>query len=192
MSQDRIILVRHGRPALSRDVKLTWRGYRDWWRQYDEGGLTEEQTIPEEVKRLAGEADIFISSPLRRAVETATLLRAQGPDLIDDDLVEAALPPPHLGPLKFSPRAWGVWARVVWFVGFSDGLESHSAARVRAMRMAKKLAEQASGGKTVLVTAHGWYNRMLKVRLKRLGWDCISENGDLHWNHRILVKDTKE
>lgn len=192
MQNDRIILVRHGRPALSRKVWINWRGYRDWWQQYDAGGLDAIQKIPSDVQYLAGEADIILSSPLRRAVETANLLRSAGPDQLDDDLVEAALPPPHLGPLKFRPKTWGVLARVVWFCGWSDGMESHRKARHRANKMALKLAKHSEGGKTVLVTAHGWYNRMLKGSLMKQGWKCIHQNGDLHWSHRIFIRDDKE
>jgi len=172
MQDDRIILVRHGRPSLSRKVRLTWRGYRDWWQQYDAGGLAEQQKIPPRVKELA----------------TA----AEDPDLIDNDLVEAALPPPHLGPLKLGPKSWGTLARVFWFIGWSDGMESHSEARVRANRMAQKLADHSSGGKTVLVTAHGWYNRMVKGSLQKQGWKCISQNGDLHWSHRVFIRAEKD
>lgn len=192
MQKDRIILVRHGKPALSRKVRLTWRGYREWWQKYDAGGLAEKQKMPADVKSLANEADLLISSPLRRAVETAELLRDRAPDLTDEDLVEAALPSPHLGPFKFRPKTWGTLARVVWFVGWSDGMESHKEARIRANRMALRLADHAKGGKTILVTAHGWYNRMLKGSLKQQGWKCISQNGDLHWSHRIFIRDQKD
>lgn len=191
MQKDRIILVRHGKPSLSRSVWIDWRGYRDWWRQYDEGGLAEMQNIPAEVQTLANEADLIISSPLRRAVETARLLRASAPDQLDEDLVEAALPPPHLGPIKFRPKTWGVLARVFWYCGWSDGLESHKTARQRANKMALKLAGHTKDGKTVLVTAHGWYNRMLKGSLQKQGWKCIHQNGDLHWSHRIFVRDDR-
>lgn len=192
MQQDRIILVRHGKPALSRKVWLDWRGFRTWWEAYDAGGLADQQSIPDDVRQFAIEAEHLISSPLRRAVETAQLLRGRDPDLIDQDLIEAALPPPHLGPLKFRPKAWGTVSRVAWYMGWSDDMESHKAARIRANRMAEKLADHAAGGKTVLVTAHGWYNRMLKGSLKMQGWKCISQNGDLHWSRRILVRDSKE
>lgn len=191
MSQDRIILVRHGKPALSRKVRLTWRGYRDWWVQYDAGGLADNQKVSARVKEHAGKADILISSPLRRAMETAQLLRDKAPDLIDENLVEAALPSPRLGPVKLRPKSWGTLARCAWYVGWSDGMESHKTARMRANAMAMTLADHAKGGKTVLVTAHGWYNRMLKGSLQKQGWKCIFQNGDLHWSHRILVRDRK-
>jgi len=192
MGHDRIILVRHGRPALSRKVWLTWRDYREWWQKYDIGGVADNQKIPHEVQKLADDVDILISSPLRRAVETARLLRGQEPDLIDPDLIEAALPSPNLGPLKLRPKMWGTIARVVWFIGWSDGMESHKTARQRANKTAEKLADHAAEGKTILVTAHGWYNRMVKGSLMKQGWKCISQNGDLHWSHRILIRETKD
>lgn len=191
MEKDVIIIVRHGKPALSRKVRMTWKGYRDWWQKYDAGGLGENQKIPKKVKALAEKADFLISSPLRRAVETAELLRGKAPDSVDEDLIEAALPSPYFGGLKLRPKTWGVLARIVWYVGWSDGMESHKDARLRANKMAEKLADRASGGKMVLVTAHGWYNRMLKGSLMNQGWKCVSQNGDLHWSHRRLERDTE-
>jgi broad specificity phosphatase PhoE len=192
MTKDVIIIVRHGKPALSRKVWLDWRGYRDWWKQYDEGGLLETQKIPEKLKILAVKADVFISSPLRRAVETAILLRGSPPDFTDPDLVEAALPPPHLGGLKFRPKTWGTYSRVLWYIGWSDDMETHRDARIRAEKMCDKLGDHAKGGKMVFVTAHGWFNRMLKGSLKKRGWQCVSQNGDLHWSFRRFERKTKQ
>ena len=193
MEQGSIIIVRHGKPALSRKVRLNWREYRDWWGLYDLGGLHETQAIPDNVRALAGKADVFVSSPLLRAVETMTLLRGKGPDMTDPDLIEAALPSPHFGPLKLRPIVWGTFSRVFWYIGWSDGMETHGAARTRAERMCDKLDNHAAGGKMVFVTAHGWFNRMLKGSLKKRGWKCVSQNGDLHWSHRRFERiRTKE
>lgn len=190
-SVDTIILVRHGKPALSRKVRLTWQGYREWWKQYDLGGLQAEQKIPKKVKKIAGTADIVISSPLRRAVESAALLTGAAPDKILDTLVEAALPSPHLGPLKFRPKTWGTWSRIVWYVGYAGGMENHSDARIRVEGVCDALAGEAEGGKIVLVTAHGWINRMIKGSLMKRGWKCVHQNGDLHWSFRTLTRKTK-
>lgn len=184
MSKNIIIIVRHGTPALSRKTQMDWRGYRTWWGKYDEGGLKETQKIPKKVKRWAERADVVISSPLRRARESALRITGREPDILDPDLVEAALPPPHLGALKFRPKTWGTYSRIIWYLGFSDGMESHIDARIRANRMAEKLEQQAQGGKIVFVTAHGWFNRMLKGSLKKRGWNCVKQNGDLHWSFR--------
>ena len=191
MSKDIIIIVRHGRPALSKKQNMDWRGFRAWWGLYDAGGLAEAQKLPKKVKNWASRADLSISSPLRRARESAELALGHAPDKIDPDLVEAALPPPHLGRLRFRPKTWGTLARILWYVGKSDGMETHTQARIRADRMAGKLGDYAGGGKIIFVTAHGWFNRMLKVSLKKRGWACVKQNGDLHWSFRQYERTTQ-
>jgi len=69
-------------------------------------------------------------------------------------------------------------------------MESHKAARKRANEMCDVLAEHAKGGKIVYVSAHGWFNRMLKGSLMKRGWKCKSQNGDLHWSHRRFERPT--
>jgi len=192
MDKDVIILVRHGKPALSRKIRLTWQGYRDWWKQYDLGGLADNQKLPPKVKALAEQADIIFSSPMRRAVESARLASGRQPDIIHEKLIEAALPSPHLGPLKLRPKSWGTYSRIAWYFGWSDGMEPHKAARERANDMARELSEHAKGGKMVYVSAHGWFNRMLKGSLMSQGWKCVSQNGDLHWSHRRMERQNQE
>lgn len=190
MSEDTIILVRHGKPALSRKVRLTSREYRDWWAQYDAGGLAPNQKVPKKVRRWAEKADVFYSSPLRRAVESLQLVADQEPDFVLPELIEAALPSPPI-PFRMRPKTWGTWSRIVWFWGWPDGMESHREARIRANGVAKTLGEAASGGKIVYVSGHGWFNRMIKGSLMKQGWKCAAQNGDLHWNHRQMVRTTK-
>ena len=182
--KDVIIIVRHGKPALSRKAKMDWRGYRKWWQDYDAGGLAQTQKIPKKITKLAEISDVIISSPLRRAVESAERITGRAPDKIWPELVEAALPSPPLGPLELRPKTWGTYSRIVWCFGWSDGMENHTAARARAERVCDKLDVEAAGGKLVFITAHGWINRMIKGSLKKRGWICVSQNGDLHWSFR--------
>lgn len=188
---DTIILVRHGKPALSRKVRLTWREFRDWWIRYDEGGIKPGQTPPKKVAQWAQDADLILSSPLRRAVESAELAAGRAPDMTLPGLVEAALPSPPLGALKLRPKSWGTVARILWYVGYSDGMESHSEARARAAAVSVQLEDCASDGRTVYVSGHGWFNRMIKGSLMARGWRCKSQNGDLHWSRRRMVRPTQ-
>jgi len=192
MSHDTIIIARHGKPALSRKVRLTWREYREWWKLYDEGGIVPDQKVPAKLKKLVKNADVLISSPLLRARESLELATGKKPDLILDDLIEAALPSPNFGPLTLRPKSWGTWSRIIWYLGWSDGMESHKDARVRANKMAERLSQEAAGGKIIYISAHGWFNRMLKGSLKKQGWRCVSQNGDLHWSHRRFTRPTQE
>ncbi|MGJ8559017.1 MAG: histidine phosphatase family protein [Litorimonas sp.] len=189
-SMDTIILVRHGKPALSRKVRLTWREFRDWWIRYDEGGIKPGQTPPKKVVQWAQDADIILSSPLRRAVESVELAAGRAPDMTLPGLVEAALPSPPLGLLKLRPKSWGTVARILWYMGYSDGMESHAEARARADAVCVQLEDCASAGRTVYVSGHGWFNRMIKGSLMARGWRCKSQNGDLHWSRRCMVRPT--
>ncbi|MGZ3306615.1 MAG: histidine phosphatase family protein, partial [Asticcacaulis sp.] len=89
-----ITLVRHGEPALSRRVKLDWKGYRDWWAKYEVSGLLEGQTPPAVLDTYAREARYIYTSTLRRSVETARAICGDRAFEQMDMLVEAPLPPP--------------------------------------------------------------------------------------------------
>jgi broad specificity phosphatase PhoE len=189
---DTLILVRHGKPALSRKVRLTGPGFRAWWVKYDEGGLKVPQRAPKRVGEWAKTADVVLSSPLRRALESAEIAADRAPDALLPELVEAALPSPNLGPLTFRPKTWGTIARIIWWLGYSDGMESRSEARARAEAACDALEAYAAGGKTVYVQGHGWFNRMVKGSLMKRGWKLKSQNGDLHWSRRRLVRPTRK
>ena len=181
---DVIILCRHGEPELSRKARMNWRGYKYWWGLYDEGGLVPGQDAPQVIKDLANQADIVIASPLRRAVETATLAKGATPDKLEPLLVEAGLPPPNLGYIRLKPPTWGLISRVTWMMGFSGEAESQADARMRAEKAADALAEKATGGQVIFAAAHGWFNRMMRPALKRRGFVCVEDHGDLHWSYR--------
>lgn len=188
--KDVIVLGRHGKSVLSRRVTLNWREYRTWWARYDSVGLADGQVPPKAVKDIAGSADVVMCSTLRRAQETARMAAGREPDFSMSLLIEAPLPSPPLGPIKLHPTVWGTLARICWWLGYSDGQESAYAARLRASSAASMLEEHANGGKLVYVAAHGWFNRMIRVELKRRGWRCTENQGDLHWRFRRFERTT--
>ena len=107
-----IVLARHGEPALSRKVRLSSRGYREWWALYEAGGILEGQSPPGHLKDAATRAGVIYTSTRLRAKETARAL-IQDRELTHEEVfVEAPLPPP-LCPdfFKLSPKAWGVISR---------------------------------------------------------------------------------
>ncbi len=195
MKIDVIILARHGEPDLSRNVRLNWRGYKYWWRLYDEAGLKPSERAPQFIKDVAKQADIIISSTLPRAIETAEAACEGKVDHLEPLLVEAPLPPPNLGYFRFGPRTWSVFARTAWCLGFSGEGESQKLARIRAEKASHVLSEHASGGKMIFVAGHGWFNRMLRGPLKQRGFKCTEDHGDLHWSYRRferIIEDENE
>ncbi|RIJ20505.1 histidine phosphatase family protein [Henriciella barbarensis] len=180
-----IIVSRHGRPALDRTAgpRLDWREYRDWWDRYEIGSLAEGQQAPENLKEAVADADIILSSTAPRAVETAMLATGREPETFPV-FVEAPLPPPRLRNRKYLPKTWNIIARTAWLYGHSLDGESNRQARDRANKAAQHLHEAAADGK-VYLAAHGWFNRMLRPAMARIGWVCVRDGGDKYWSYRI-------
>ncbi len=191
-----ITLVRHGEPALSRRALLDWEGYRDWWAKYEESGLLEGQTPPHILNGYARDARYIYSSTLRRSIETAQAICGKRPFESLDMLVEAPLPPPHLPRfIKLSPKSWG-WGTVSrlwwWYTDNHGAWETRKDALVRAKKAADFLMDKAREGGDVLVLAHGYFNLMISLELKKMGYIKTVEQGFKYWGCRRYEKTTKD
>ena len=181
-----ILLARHGEPALSRKIRLNAGGYRDWWAQYEVGGIRDGQTPPSSLLEMARDADVIFASTRRRAIETAEAV-LQGKHFVRDSVViEAPLPPPPLpGFIHLNPKTWGFISRVAWwFFGHHEGQETRGEAEVRARDVARRLIDTAQTGQNVLVLAHGFFNTMVGIELKRAGWKKAEGRGYKYWSTR--------
>jgi broad specificity phosphatase PhoE len=185
-ARGRVIVSRHGRPALDRTAgpKLDWVQYRDWWERYEIGSLAEDQEAPKVLIDAVADFDIIMSSARIRSVETARWATGGREPIQNAVFNEAPLPPPRLKKRKFLPKTWNILARMAWLRGHSLDGESVTEARARAKAAALVLHE-ASEGKTVYCAAHGWFNRMLRRPMKNLGWVCVRDGGDGYWSFRI-------
>jgi broad specificity phosphatase PhoE len=180
------MLARHGEPALSRDIKLTAPGYRDWWARYEEGGILTGQTPPPGLLEMSRQAHVIFASTRRRAMETAQAVVQDRPVIHDPIFIEAPLPPPPLPrAIQMNPRTWGFVSRVAWwFFGHHEGQETKREAVVRAREAASRLVEAAEAGQNVLVLAHGFFNTMVGMELKRLGWSKVEGRGYKYWSSK--------
>ena len=178
-----VILARHGEPALSRRIRLSAEQYREWWADYEMGGLAEGQTPPEALRRAAQTAGFIIASTRLRSVETARAVTCGRAFAEDPLFIEAPLPPPHWPRwLKLSPRAWGVVSRFWWWTfNHHDQQETRAEAEARADEAARQLVELAAAGQDVLVVAHGFFNFMVGLSLSRLGWRRVADGGYRYW-----------
>jgi broad specificity phosphatase PhoE len=182
-----IVLARHGEPALSRRRRLSAQEYRDWWALYEAGGILDGQSPPTHLKAAAQRAGLIFSSTRLRSIETAKAL-AEGREFAQDAIfIEAPLPPPRWPSwIKLSPRLWGGISRVWWWCGHHAGGETRKQAQQRAVAAAGQLDEIARRGEDVLVVAHGFFNTMVGLELRRLGWRCVKGRGYRYWSTRYF------
>ena len=181
-----VILVRHGEPALSREVRLSASEYRDWWALYEEGGLKAVQETPEDLKAVAANAGVVLASTRLRSIQSADLLTGGGSFTRELGFIEAPLPPPRFPAwLKLSPRIWGFLARFWWWwFNHHEGQESRREAQGRAAVAADRLIALAAGGADVLLVAHGFFNAMIGRALIAKGWRRTLGRGYRYWSVR--------
>ncbi len=181
-----IVIARHGRPALDRHIWINSEEYVTWWAAYDAGGLEVGQRVPNGLIEALKACKLIVSSSLLRARETAEQAAPSRDVQIEEQFVEAPLPPPYLpGFIKFRPRFWGVVARATWYFGHSRDQETRQQSEVRADAGADWLIAQAHHYGSVGLLAHGWFNRMLRTCLEARGWTCVYDGHDSHWSHRV-------
>ena len=184
-----IVLARHGEPALSRKVRLSSRQYRDWWALYEAGGILQGQSPPDHLKDAAARAGVIYTSTRLRAKETARALAEDREFTHEEVFVEAPLPPPPCPDFfKLSPKAWGVISRISWWLGGHGGEETRQGAQRRAVQAARLLDEAARKGEDVLVVAHGFFNTMIGLELRRLGWRLVKGRGWRYWSTRYYQR----
>ena len=181
-----VILARHGEPDLSRKILLNAEGYRLWWGAYETKGLRQGQAAPADLKAVASNAGAIIASTRPRSMETAQAVCDGKAFARDPMFIEAPLPPPPFpGWVKLSPRIWGFVARFWWwFFNHHGEEESRAQAEQRAAEAARLVADMAREGQDVLVVAHGFFNTMIGLALKRDGWRCTEDQGFRYWRAR--------
>ena len=185
-----ITLIRHGEPALSREVRLNAAEYGDWWSRYESGGLKSRQSPPDDIIALASGSAVVVASTRLRAVQSATILAGDRPFAADDVFIEAPLPPPPWPRwIRIGPRHWGFFARVWWwFFNYHGHEESVAQAHVRADIAARRLIALAADGQDVLLVAHGFFNTMIGRALKSMGWRRTLGRGYKYWSVRRFEK----
>lgn len=181
-----IILARHGEPDISRKVRLTAQGYRDFWARYEQLGILPGQTPPAALMEQIAKAGSILASTRQRSIESALAL-CQGREFKQNAIfVEAPLPPPNWPSfIKLSPKLWGFIARVWWwFFNHHEGQETRLQATGRAREAAEMISGLAESGEDVVVLAHGFFNFMVGRELRRLGWRLTANQGWKYWSTR--------
>ena len=91
--------------------------------------------------------------------------------------------------IRLSPKLWGFFARFWWwFFNHHEGQETRREAEARADQAAAMLIALAGQGQDVVVLAHGFFNFMIGLSLKRRGWSLVENQGHKYWSARQYVR----
>jgi len=184
----RIILVRHGRPAIETAPRTGHHGFRSYIDDYEAAGLDPASAPPEELQDLVKELSAVFTSGLARAHESAKAL-APNAELIADPLfVEAPLASPRIPLLRMKVPNWAVVARILWHAGYHPEIENYRRAKARASHAADILMRRAREEGQAALVAHGYFNLMIGRELRRRGFVKSGSHRARYWNAVVYEK----
>jgi broad specificity phosphatase PhoE len=183
----RIILIRHGQPAIALRPRTSHHGFADYIDAYEAAGLDPDSLPPRELSDLVRELDEIFTSGRPRAHQSARAL-APNAELIADPLfAEAPLASPRIPLLKMRVPKWAVMARILWHAGYHPEIENYRKAKHRAAEAADILIGKLRTGDTqtapvVALVAHGYFNAMIGRQLRKRGFSPTGSHRVRYWN----------
>jgi broad specificity phosphatase PhoE len=178
----RIILIRHGQPAIPLRPRTSYREFTAYIDAYEEAGLDPASLPPREIADLVRELKDVFTSNRPRARESARTLAPHATLLADPLFAEAPLASPKIPLLRMRVPKWAVVARLLWHAGYHPGIENYARARARAREAADILTARVMDGGAVALVAHGYFNAMIGRQLRRRGFQRSGSHRVRYWN----------
>ena len=178
----RIILIRHGQPAIALRPRTSHRGFSDYIDAYEAAGLDPASLPPRELSDLVKELESVFTSGRARADESARALAPHAELIADPLFVEAPLASPRIPLLKMRVQKWAVISRLLWHAGYHPEIEDFHKARHRARQAADLLIDKVKDGGSVALVAHGYFNAMIGRQLRKRGFLRTGSHRVQYWN----------
>jgi broad specificity phosphatase PhoE len=186
----RIILVRHGKPAIESSPRTCHHGFRRYIDAYQEAGLDPASAPPEELLDLVKGLNAVHTSDSPRANDSARTLLPEAELIADPLFAEAPLAAPRIPILRMRVPIWAVMARILWHAGYHPEIENYRRAKTRASQAAEILIDRARGNEGVAVlVAHGYFNAMIGRVLRQRGFRRTGSHRVRFWNAVIYQHD---
>lgn len=178
----KIILMRHGKPAIDTGEYFSGSGFGEWLIAYDKAGIDETCPPSVDTNKAALGATYTVCSTLLRSVDSARLLGIEQPDLISELFREAEMPHADWSWPKLPLKVWVSCLRLMQIVGYAKGAESLRVIRERCDQAAEELVRLARKNGTVLLIGHGTQIWFLHRRLVAMGWQGPEKAPRQHWS----------
>jgi len=185
----RVVLVRHGRPAIESAPRTCHRGFRDYIDAYQDAGLDPLSAPPEELQDLVKGLASVHTSARPRAQDSARTLLPEAELIADPLFEEAPLAVPRIPLIKMKVPAWAVMARIMWHAGYHPEVEGYRRAKARAAKASDILIERARKHGIAVLVAHGYFNAMIGRTLRRRGFRKTGSHRARFWNAVIYDRE---
>lgn len=185
-----IILIRHAEPDYVCLNKLSLDEMRNELDLYNQSGI--KINFSDKTKAFISEyiqdADIVLSSSIRRAKDTALLFFHEDNIRFLYELREFDLVPQPFLFKRNSFSTYVFFSRLYSILGLKvDNCESYHEANERVIRFSKKLLRQDTPENKIVIFGHGFFFRSLRKLLKQSGYKIICSTG-----HKYLSLNSYE
>lgn len=177
-----IVLIRHGRPAIATAPVASHHEFREYIDDYEEAGLDPADAPPGELRDLMGEIGAVFTSGRKRAAESAKALAPNAELIVDPLFAESPLASPRIPLLKMKVTKWAVVSRLMWYAGFSPRIEGYRKSKRRAREAADILIKRAMKEGGAALVAHGYFNYLIGIELRRRGFVQTGRHKAKYWN----------
>ena len=185
----KIVLMRHGEPKTDLSdmlkKKCSAKELETIFGVYIDSGLNTQKIPPPEALRMAKTCNAVVCSDLPRSIESATALGILNIDFVDSIFREADLPYTNWRYPKLTVFTWGIFFRVLWYLGYSNRAEPITFVKQRAETAAIKLKEIADERGSVMLIGHGIINRFVAKKLRNNGWSGPKNPGYNYWEYGV-------
>ncbi|HEY2034921.1 MAG TPA: histidine phosphatase family protein [Rhizomicrobium sp.] len=184
----KIILIRHGKPAIASAPVTSHHEFRSYIDAYEEAGLDPTDAPPEELRDLLRELSVVFTSGKKRAADSARALAPNAELIVDPLFVESPLASPRIPLLKMKVTKWAVVSRLMWYAGFSPKIEGYRKSKRRAKEAADILIKRATKDGGIALVAHGYFNYLIGIELRRRGFKQTGSHRARYWNDVVYER----
>jgi broad specificity phosphatase PhoE len=188
-ARTRVILIRHGQPAIALRPRTGHAGFSDYIDAYEAAGLDPASLPPAELRDLVRELDAVFTSDRPRSTQSARVLAPHAELVVDPLFAEAPLASPRIPLVSLTVPTWAVVSRILWHAGFAPGIEGYRQSRGRAGQAADILAARARESGAAALVAHGYFNAMIGRILRRRGFARTGSHRVRYWN-AVIYEET--
>jgi broad specificity phosphatase PhoE len=185
-----IILMRHGRPAIDSQQRLSARDFGTWVGHYNAAAIDTASRPPAEAIEQARQAAYVLCSTMPRSLTSAAALGIQPPYGREAAFREMEMPHADWHFPVLPVGLWAVLFRLAWVLGFHRHAESFAAAKARAITCADSLSQLATAHGSVLFIGHGSLNWFIARALRRGGWHSADAAPRRYWQFAIFSRPT--
>lgn len=186
----RIVLIRHGRPAVDSRKWMTSFEFGQWIDSYNAAELCDSVQPPNELFQLVQNCNSVVCSNLHRSLSSAKRLEIKETKIIrDHQFREMEMPWGRLSGLKLKPNYWSIIFRLLWVAGYSKNSESFKDATLRARQAALTLESLAKKKRSVLFVGHGMLNRAIAESLVKRGWETKRKLSGNYWGVGVFERE---